>query len=149
MAVNTRFSTVRMEKKLSKALTAASSGWVQQFYEHDASEVAKVIHDRIVASGRGGEHNSDFANIEHRAFRAQSGRYNVMVGWLNPPEHAREKGTGGRLWYQYQDSGFQLFGGSQWIEGVGATIDRREMLLDRLEATNSMYVKHIADILNG
>lgn len=148
MAVGTRFNTVRLEKKLSRALSVASSGMVEAEYHAAAADVASTIRRRIEASGRGGDHNAEFAHQDVRVFRAASGRYNIMLGWLYPPASAHERGSGGKLWYQYQDSGFHLFGGPNWIEGVGATIDRREMLLERIEAINYQYVQTIARILD-
>lgn len=147
MAVTTRFSTVRLEKKLSAALALASGNTLEHFYTEDAKHVNDIVSARISRSGVGGDHNDKFAHQDQRVFRAASGRYNVSVGWLYPSLDAAERGSGGRLWYQYQDSGFHLFGGSQWQEGVMATIDRREMLVERMDATNRMYVQELAKIL--
>lgn len=146
--ITARYSTVRLEKKLSAALAVGTSGQIEDSYRRDAQGVAEMLGRRIAASGRGGEHNSEFANVEHRVFRAASGRYNIMVGWLNPPAHAREKGGGGKLWYQYQDAGFHLFGGSQWIDGVGAMVDRRERLLEEIETTNRNWLRMVAREMN-
>lgn len=147
-AVTTRWNMARLNRKMSRALAAASGGSFENDLREVAADVARVTSDRIFDSGRGGEHNSDFANIQHRVFRSAAGRYNVLVGWLTPPAHAKEKGGGGRLWYQYQDAGFYLFGGPQWIEGVGATLDQRERLLNGTEAAAGRYVHNIADIFN-
>jgi hypothetical protein len=148
MSVITRYSQVRLEKKLSEAVKRTTDGLVKKDYERAAHEVSTIIHNRIANSGRGGDHNPEFANIESRVFEAHSGRYNILLGWLNPPGSAHEKGSGGKLWYQYQDSGFHMFGGPNWIEGIHANIDRREMLLDRLTTINRHYVGDIAKILN-
>lgn len=148
MNLTTRWNTVRLEKKLSEALAYTQGDRLLGEYEQAASEVASETSERISASGRGGAHNSEFANIEHRAFRSAAGRYNVLVGWLNPPGSAREMGSGGKLWYQYQDSGFRLFGGSSWIEGVGATIDQRERLIEALDGVNMRYLGDVARIFN-
>lgn len=148
MAVSTRFTVDRLNKKLSAAIAYASSGRLEQDYAAALEPIASDIESQIRASGRGGVHNDEFANQETRVFRSQAGRYNILFGWLNPPAHARERGTGGRLWYQYQDAGFQLFGGSQWIEGVGATLDRRDRVLTAIEDVNRSYVGDLADILN-
>jgi hypothetical protein len=147
MTVNTRYTQDRLEQKLSKALAYATGGRVEHEYEIAAKAVADTISDRIRASGRGGEHNAEFAEQQTRVFQARSGRYNILLGWLAPPASAHEKGGGGRLWYQYQDSGFHLFGGPNWIEGVNATNDRRAMLIEQVEAINRKYVHDIANIL--
>lgn len=147
--VTTRWNVDRLSRKVSRALAVATGGEFQRDLERVAEEVAEDTSDRIAASGRGGSHNSDFANIETRVFRAQSGRYNILVGWLNPPAGAEEKGGGGRLWYQYQDSGFRLFGGDQWINGVGATLDQRERLLSGVEGAMHRHVDSVARALNG
>lgn len=143
-----RWNTVRMEKKLSDALALAQGEELTSEYSNAAAMVARETSQRIADSGRGGSHNAEFANIQHKAWRAGSGRYNISVGWLNPPSHAKEKGSGGRLWYQYQDMGFRLFGGNTWIEGVGAAIDQRERLLEALDDVNRRHLGRIAGILN-
>jgi len=148
MSVTVRFNTVRLSQKLSRALTRAHGDQLLREYERAADAVNKTVHDRITDSGFGGSHNDEFANQEKRVFRAASGRYNINVGWLNPSEHARERGSGGRLWYQYADSGFHLFGGPRWIDGVGATIDRRENLVEAIERINEDYLNDIARELN-
>lgn len=149
MVASTRFSVDRLNRKLSKAIAYASGGAVEGEYRAALEPIRSDIESTIRASGRGGEHNEEFANQDVRVFRALSGRYNILFGWLNPPAHAHERGTSGKLWYQYQDAGFYLFGGSQWIEGVGATIDRRERVLEAVELVNRRYVGKLADILNG
>ena len=146
MAVGARWNSARLEKKLTDALEAA--GDLEQEYEKVATEVARETSQRISASGRGGPHNAEFANIQHRVFKSGAGRYNVLVGWLNPGGNAHERGSGGRLWYQYQDAGFHLFGGPNWIEGVGATIDQRFRLLDGLIDVNVRKVRELRGILN-
>lgn len=143
-----RWNVARMEKKVTDALSYVMGNELLDEYDNAASTVARETHDRIVSSGRGGSHNAEFANIQHRAFRAQSSRYNVLVGWLNPSSDAHEKGSGGKLWYQYQDMGFRLFGGSTWIEGVGAAIDQRERLLEALDDVNRRHISRVAGILN-
>lgn len=146
---NTRYTAVRMEQKLSALVAAASSGRVEAEYKQAADGIARSISQTIAASGRGGSHNAEFAKQETRVFRSAAGRYNVLLGWLNPPASAKERGSGGKLWYQYQDSGFNLFGNANHpISGVGATIDRRENLLDALEDINRKYVHDLARILN-
>lgn len=148
MAVTTRWNSARMEKKFTDALALASGDSLREDYAQAAADVARETSTRISASGRGGAHNPDFANIQSKAFKSAAGRYNVSVGWLTPPASAAERGSGGKLWYQYQDSGFFLFGGSNWIEGVGATIDQRFRLLDALLDVNVRHVAKLAAILN-
>jgi hypothetical protein len=144
MATGTRWTSVRLEQKLSALVAEAASGTIEVEYKAAAERVAKPIEEKIRQSGRGGEHNADFANQETRVFRSAAGRYNVLLGWLNPPAHASERGNGGKLWYQYQDAGFHLFGGQRWIDGVGATIDRRENLIDAIADVNRRYVHDLA-----
>lgn len=142
MAVGTRWNNYRLEQKMSKALKVANKDILSE-YEEAAQSVAKPIEAAIRASGRGGSHNADFAHQETRVFQSRAGRFNVLLGWLNPPGDAHERGDGGKLWYQYQDAGFRLFGGSQWIEGVGATIDRRENLINALEDVNRRWIDEV------
>lgn len=132
--IGARWNSVRMEKKFTDALSAVADLGTR--YERAAAEVARETSQRIAASGRGGAHNPEFADIQYRVWKSGSGRWNINLGWLNPGAGARERGSGGRLWYQYQDSGFHLFGGSRWIDGVGATIDQRYRLLEALEEVN-------------
>jgi hypothetical protein len=148
MAVTTRWNTVRLDKKLTDALAHANSSQLENDYRSVAEDVARETGDRIRASGRGGAHNSEFANIQQRVFRSAAGRYNILVGWLNPGPGSAERGSGGKLWFQYQDSGFHLFGGSNWIEGVGATLDQRYRLIEGLEDVNIRHINRIAGILN-
>ena len=148
MAVTVRFNTVRLTQKLSRALAKAGGDDLLREYERAADEVNDTVSDRITDSGFGGSHNSEFAHQDKKVFKAASGRYNINVGWLYPNAHAAERGSGGRLWYQYADSGFHLFGGPRWIDGVGATIDRRENLISRIEDINRRYLGDIAKELN-
>lgn len=148
MAVTTRWNSARLEKKFTDALSYASGNDLTEGYSEAAATVARETSHRISASGRGGDHNAEFANVQSKAFKSAAGRYNVSVGWLTPPASAAERGSGGKLWYQYQDSGFFLFGGSNWIEGVGATIDQRFRLLDALIDVNVRHVANVAKILN-
>lgn len=142
--MSVRFNTVRMDQKISRALSVVAGGdGILQRYDQAADEANKIVSQRITASGRGGEHNSEFAHQDKRVFRARSDRINISVGWLNPSAHAHERGSGGKLWYQYQDSGFFMFGGERWIDGVGATIDRRENLIDRIYEINREYLADI------
>jgi len=142
MTTGTRWNTVRLDRKMSKALAVANRDIVSE-YESAAKEVAHGISSQILASGRGGSHNAEFAKQDVKAFQSRAGRFNVLLGWLNPPASAAERGGGGRLWYQYQDAGFHLFGGSNWIEGVGATIDRREHLIQAIEDVNRRWVSDV------
>ena len=149
MSATVRWNTVRLERNVSRALAKASSGSLESQYDNAAKEVATIISGRIRQSGRGGDHNDEFAAQQTRVFRSAAGRYNVLLGWLDPPAHAHERGQGGKLWYQYQDMGFHLFAGPIWIEGIGATIDRREMLMERIEDINSRYVRDLAKTLEA
>lgn len=146
-SVGVRWNSKRLEAKLSNALAVASSGQIQAEYERELQPIANDISSKIRASGRGGEHNAEFAKQDIKVFRALSGRYNIQFGWLNTSAHAKERGSGGRLWYQYQDSGFQLFGGPNYQAGVMAAIDRRERVIDAIENVNQRYVRDIAQIL--
>lgn len=148
MAGTVRWNAVRLEKKFTDALAVANSGELENDYEAAAAEVARETSGRIRASGRGGPHNSEFADIQHRVHRSGAGRIEVRVGWLNPGAGSAERGGGGKLWYQYQDRGFHLFGGPNWIEGVGATIDQRFRLVEALEDVNIRYVNKLANILD-
>lgn len=148
MATGTRFNMVRLDRKLSRALSHVHGDTLLNSYLAIAKDVNRPVELAIQSSGRGGSHNSEFANQEERVFRARSDRINVLVGWLNPPEHARERGSGGKLWYQYQDAGFHLFGGSRWIDGVGATIDRRENLIEGIERANRTFLRELGNILS-
>lgn len=149
MAVNTRFNVKRLEAKLSSALALASSGKIEAEYQAALKPIAADISSKIRNSGRGASHNAEFAEQDVRIFKAASGRLNILFGWINPPDSAHERGDGGRLWYQYQDAGFNLFGNPNHpITGVGATIDRRENVLAAIEDVNYRYVKDVARILN-
>lgn len=149
MAAGVRWNSVRLEKKLTDALAVASGNDLDQEYNDAAAQVARETSGRIRESGRGGSHNSEFANIQHRVYRSGAGRVEVRVGWLNPGADAAERGGGGKLWYQYQDRGFHLFGGPNWIEGVGATIDQRYRLVDALQEVNVRFIDRLAKILDS
>ena len=142
--ITTRYSQKTLELKLSRALREAAGDRVLQDVDAAVGAVIEAENSAIRASGRGGAHNSDFASQDVRVTRSASGRINIQAGWLNPSAHARERGGGGRLWYQYQDSGFRLFGGPNWIEGVGATIDRRENVLMAVEGALHRHVRRVA-----
>lgn len=142
--ISTRYNQKTLELKLSRALREATGGRMAQELEDEVGQVIDAENEVIRASGRGGSHNSEFANQEVRVTQSASGRYNIQAGWLNPPSHANEAGGGGRLWYQYQDAGFHLFGGPNWIEGVGATIDRRENVIAAVERALERHVDRVA-----
>lgn len=150
MAVRARWNTVRLEKKFSEAISLAAGDELQGRYEQAADEVNRVVSQRIEGSQYDfNGHKAEFAHQDKRVFRSAAGRWNISVGWINPPAHANERGSGGKLWYQYWDVGFNLFGNpNNPITGIGATIDRRENLLDALERVNYGYVKDLAKILD-
>lgn len=148
MAVTVRFHTVRLDKKLSAALHKAAGDDLIREYNEAAEEINRSVSDVLSRSGRGGSQRDEFVKQEKQVTRALSGRYNIRVGWLNPSRDAAERGGGGRLWYQYQDSGFHMFGGPRWLDGVGATLDRRERLVSAIEEINRRHVGDIARELN-
>lgn len=146
MAAVTRWTADRLLAKVTAAADAASDGRLAELVDREVQPVADTISRRIAASGRGGAHNSEFANVETRTWIAGSGRLNVLVGWLNPPDHAHERGSGGKLWYQYQDSGFTMFPNTmaRSIPGVLANIDRRENTIDAVDRVLNIFVSDIA-----
>jgi len=131
---------------MSRALAVANKDIIAE-YEQAAKGVAREISSAIQSSGRGGVHNAEFAHQDVRVFMSRAGRFNILLGWLNPPGSAHERGGGGKLWYQYQDAGFHLFGGSDWIAGVGATIDRRENLIEAIEDVNRRWIGEVRSAL--
>lgn len=146
--ITARYNQKTLELKLSRALVEARGDRVTHDIQGEVEEVIDAENDIIRASGRGGSHNADFANQQVRVTRSGAGRINIQAGWINAPGDAMERGTGGRLWYQYQDSGFHLFGGPNWIEGVGATIDRRENVIAAVERALDRHVERVARELN-
>ena len=143
MVVGTRYTQHRLDQKMSKMLTEANRDIAAE-YTAALAPIAADISGKIRGSGFGGDHNEEFAKQETKAWRAGSGRLNVLFGWLNPSDHAHERGSNGRLWYQYADAGFHLFGGPRWIDGVGATIDRRERVIEAIEEVNRRWISDIA-----
>lgn len=137
MTVTAQFNTKTLTDKLRRSI--AEMDGLYTSYRNVAEGVANSVGMKIAASGRGGSHNAEFANYEWQVTTPSRDTFVVRVGWLNPPAHAQERGGGGKLWYQYQDAGFWLFGGSNWIEGVGATIDAKEDLHDGLQEVNRRY----------
>jgi hypothetical protein len=146
--ISTRFNVARLDAKLTRALRIASGGKLEGEIQQEVWPVKEAIESKIRASGRGAEHNADFARQDLIISTAGSGRLNIRFGWVNPPAHSAERGTGGNLWYQYQDKGFWLFGGDNWIEGVGATIDRREDFLEAIRRAVDKYADDIAREMN-
>lgn len=148
MTVTTRFNVSRLNSKISRGLRAAGMDKVTRTIEAEVNPVKERIEGQIRASGRGAGHNADFAHQDLIITTSGRGNVNVRFGWVNPPAHAHERGAGGRLWYQYQDAGFMLFGGDTWIEGVGATIDRREDFIDAIHRAVAQYANDIAKEMN-
>lgn len=146
--ITARYNQKTLELKLSRALIEARGDRVTHDIQDEVEEIIDAENSIIRASGRGGRHNADFANQQVRVTRSAAGRINIQAGWINAPGDAHERGGGGRLWYQYQDAGFHLFGGPNWIEGVGATIDRRENVIAAVERALDRHVGRVARELN-
>lgn len=114
-----RFTTRLLDQKMTRALAVASEGRLASEIEEDLSEIADGVAGAIRMSGRASQH-ADFADFTARVTTSGAGRLNARIGWLNYPASAREEGGGGKLWYQYQNWGYNLFGqGRVQISGLG------------------------------
>lgn len=150
MRIVTRFNTVRLEQKLSRALLVASSGKLADEYDHAVDSVAEGVRNALEGSGRAQAHHGRFVQgYTNRATFSGGGRYNVAMGWLYPDGESRERGSGGKLWFQYQEGGFNMLGDpSVPVAGIGATIGAREDMLEAVEMVNGKYVHDLARILD-
>lgn len=134
-----------LDQKMSRALAAASSGRFMQELDDELSHIAEDVSMAIRGSGRARNH-PDFANFQHQVTRSAGDRYTARLGWLTYPSSAQEKGGGGKLWYQYQNWGYDLFGqgrvrisGIGFLDGVDARFQRA------IERTADRYLKDIKD----
>ena len=151
MRIVTRFNTVRLEQKLSRALLVASSGKLADEYDHAVDSVAEGVRNALEGSGRAQAHHGRFVQgYTNRATFSGGGRYNVAMGWLYPDGESHERGSGGKLWFQYQEGGFitnDAFHNAP-VAGIGATIGAREDMLEAVEMVNGKYVHDLARILD-
>lgn len=101
-------------------------------YREAARDTAEWWSRRILASGRGGSHNRQMASIETRVSKTGKG-WSIRVGWLGNPPIAADGKTS---WFVYQDTGYQLFGGSRYIAGLMLQMDAREKLEKNIRDAN-------------
>lgn len=136
-----------LDQKLSRALHLASSGKFQQELEEEVSRIADDVSMAIRASGRASQH-SDFANFQGKVTRSAGDRYTARLGWLTYPSSANERGGGGKLWYQYQNWGYDLFGrGRVQISGIGF-LDGVDARFQRaIQSAADRYIKDMKDVL--
>lgn len=136
-----------LDQKLSRALALASSGKFQQDLQEELDYIAEDVSMVIRGSGRASGH-SDFANFQAKVTRSAGDRYTARLGWLTYPTSAQERGGGGKLWYQYQNWGYDLFGqgrvriqGLGFLDGVDARFQRA------LQRSADRYIKDMKDVL--
>lgn len=122
-----RFSTQYTTKRITDAIGGAIQ--VLESSTDEYKEAAETVADwwggRIRASGRGGSHNAQMANIESQVTTPRRGGYFIRVGWLSGPPRAADGKTS---WFVYQDTGYHMFGGSHFVPGLMLQIDARQRL---------------------
>lgn len=122
--VSTRFAVKRITDKIHAGINVLEGDAIKSEYVQAAGDVAEWWSRGIARSGRGGTHNRQMASIESRVTKSRSG-WNIRVGWLGHPPMAADGKT---TWFVYQDTGYQLFGGSRFIPGLMLQIDARQRL---------------------
>lgn len=126
--LTTRFFTQRLDKQFDRADQALTGYALKQFQEA-ADKSAQVWSKAIKASGRGGSHNSEMANIQAKVTQPKRGGFFVRIGWLSGAPQAADGKT---TWYVYQDAGYDPFGmiargiPASRVPGLFAQIDARE-----------------------
>lgn len=126
--LSTRFFTARFDtffKEADKVLTEQAA----VLFTEAAERVAEQWGARVKASGRGGSHNADMANIKAKVTQPKKGGFFVRIGWLNSPPAAADGKTS---WYVYQDAGYDPFGmigkgiPAARVPGLFAQMDARQ-----------------------
>lgn len=136
-----------LDQKMSRALKVASGGRFQSELQENLGEVADNVSMLIRASGRGGSGASDFQNFQAKVTESIGGRYTARLGWLRYPGSANERGSGGKLWYQYQNWGYQLFGGTYRVSGLGFLDGVDAQFQAAIERATTKYLNDIKDAL--
>lgn len=121
---STRFAAKRITDKIHAGIDVLQGDVIKAEYTQAAGDVAEWWSRGIARSGRGGSHNRQMASIESRVTKSATG-WNIRVGWLGSPPMAEDGRT---TWFVYQDTGYQLFGGSRFIPGLLLQIDARQRL---------------------
>lgn len=137
-----RFTSKLLEQKMTAALRVASEGRLADEIQEDLSEIADGVAGAIRASGRASQH-PDFANFTARVTTSGAGRLNARIGWLNYPGDAREKGSGGKLWYQYQNWGYNAFGRGTMVSGLGFLDGIDEKVTASIQRSIDRYLGNI------
>lgn len=148
----TRWNSYRLDAKLTRAIAEVSRGAFVGEANTRVSAVAAGIAQQLSASGRGGpNHNHEFSDYAARAWVSGAGRYNVIMGWINADRAeggGRERGGGGKLWFQYQEGGFNMWGDpARPIPGVNATVTARADMIDATLDAAGKHIHNIKDIL--
>lgn len=143
--ISTRFFTKRIDEFFDEADEALTTYAAKQ-YQEAADETAEWWSNRIRASGRGGRHNSDMANIEAAVTQPKKGGFFVRVGWLNGAPPAEDGRT---TWYVYQDTGYDPFGmirkgyNAQRVPGLFIQQDARDRLKANMQQANTRILHKI------
>lgn len=143
-----RWTQKVLDQKLSRALKVASGGRFQSELQEEVGEIADSVSAAIRMSGRGGSGAADFANFQGKVTESGAGRFTVRLGWLTYPASANERGGGGKLWYQYQNWGYDLFGqGRVQISGLGFLDGVDQRLQAAMQRAADRYVNEVRDAL--
>lgn len=123
MSWSVRYTTKRITDAIDNAIGVLENSKAE--YQEAADEVAGWWGGKIRASGRGGSHNSQMADIQTQVTTPKRGGYFIRMGWLSGAPQAADGKTS---WFVYQDSGYRLFGGSHLVPGLMLQIDARQRL---------------------
>lgn len=147
MAMRTRFVAKGMNDKFNRSI-AEVSGLREEIYE-SVEAVAAQARTTIRSSGFGKNGwNEKMASDFTTSVTAPSGRkFFVRMGWIKPRSDAKERGNNGNLWYQYADSGYHMFGGPRWIEGIGFMLDSQDDAKRAAEDVLQRKARRIGQIL--
>lgn len=142
---STRFATQRFDKMFD-AIDEALTAKAQKHYQEAADEAAEWWSNRVRASGRGGRHNSEMANIRGAVTQPRKGGFFVRMGWLDSPPRAADGRT---TWFVYQDMGYDPFGmrakgyNAAMVPGLLLQMDARRMLSEGLRDANAKIARDV------
>lgn len=125
--LSTQFFTARLNGFYDEANKALTTEAAKEFQEA-ADQVAEEWSKRVKASGRGGSHNSEMADIKAKVTQPKKGGFFVRIGWLDSPPKAADGKTS---WFVYQDAGYDPFGmiargiPASRVPGIFAQMDAR------------------------
>lgn len=131
-----------MFTEVNKELTTKA----QKQFEKEAEDVAEWWSGRIKASGRGGRHNSEMANVRAAVTQPRSGGFFVRMGWLDSPPRAADGST---TWFVYQDQGYDPFGmirkgyNASMVPGLMLQMDARRMLAEGMRDASSRVARNV------